>query len=793
MLDDHARIVAERYRLVGQIGQGGMGRVWTARDVLLGRDVAVKELVPPSGLTPVELEAMRERAIREARAIARIDQPNVVRVFDVVYDDGEPWIVMELVPSRSLYDTLQAEGPMAPERVAKIGLGVLGALRAAHRAGLLHRDVKPGNVLLAHDGRVVLTDFGIATAAGDSSMTSTGIVLGSPSYLAPERALDGDVGPAADLWSLGATLYAAVEGKPPYAKSSPMATLAALATELPPPPSRAGALRPALVGLLQRDPALRADVETARRLLVAATVPSMPAGSEVTVSFPPAFAGGNAGTSARLVAPQSPAAPSTPAPPAGQQPAPSAGQQPAAGPRGPQKPHRPLPLGGVAAAGAAAYLTSTTSPVRFGAIPEFGGPQAHGGSAGGPQAHGGSAGGVQAHGGGAGGAQDHGVGFGAAEAEELGTEPLEALDDEPELGPEPDGGQPSAVDPEDLPEAPAAGGASAVPEPPALAAALQVGLDALEPGRGTPEFGRGGPEFGRPGRAAPEFGRGGSESGRGEPGVEGSAAGAGWNDPAGVARYRTGYRPGDGEEPSNKPAIAPPRTVTVTRRRLSRRGVIALVSALVIAAGIATQPLISAALADEETGVSTVVAAAGTTAPAHAATQKPGTAAKPSRTGTKAGPTTVVTKTKKPNAAATTATATATATTDETDADTDTVTGYQVKSMGTGTCLYAPTETGSVQLWECNDSDGEKFSFDSDGTMRVRGRCVSIAGTDDGTTLKLATCSGSKAQLFTYNSSFDIVSEWAYKCVDVPDGSTANGVIAQIWECEGTDNQKWSI
>ena len=267
-----------------------MGRVWAARDELLTRDVAVKELVPPAGLSAPELRTLRERAIREARAIAMLDQPNVVRIFDVVFEGDDPWIIMELVPSRSLFDTVRDDGPMAPDRVAHIGLGVLAALRAAHRAGLLHRDVKPGNVLLAHDGRVVLTDFGLATADGDASMTGTGVVLGSPQYLAPERALDGEVGPAADLWSLGATLYAAVEGRPPYVRSSPMATLAALATELPAAPERAGALRHVLTALLQRDPADRADAETARRLLLAASVPGSPLPPNAPIYPEPTFA-----------------------------------------------------------------------------------------------------------------------------------------------------------------------------------------------------------------------------------------------------------------------------------------------------------------------------------------------------------------------------------------------------------------------------------------------------------------------------------------------------------------------
>ncbi|MEV6350403.1 serine/threonine protein kinase [Actinoplanes sp. NPDC051851] len=302
--------IAERYRLVGQLGQGGMGRVWAARDELLGRDVAVKELVPPPGIPASERADLRERAIREARAIARLDHPNVVRVFDVVFYDSDPWIVMELVPSRSLFDTVRDEGPMPPDQVARIGLGVLAALGAAHRAGLLHRDVKPGNVLLADDGRVVLTDFGLATASGDAGMTSTGVILGSPQYLAPERALDGEMGPATDLWSLGATLYAAVEGRPPYVRSSPMATLAALATELPDPPERAGELRHVLAALLQRDPSRRADAETARRLLVAATAPGTPPPSDLPVYDEPTFASPNVRS---LAPPAKAAAPAEPA------------------------------------------------------------------------------------------------------------------------------------------------------------------------------------------------------------------------------------------------------------------------------------------------------------------------------------------------------------------------------------------------------------------------------------------------------------------------------------------------
>lgn len=244
-----------------------MGRVWRARDEVLHRDVAIKELVPPPGLTTDERREMRERSLREARAIARLNNINVVRVFDVLRTDADPWIVMEYVPSRSLQDTLAADGPVSPGRAAEIGLGVLGALKAAHKAGVMHRDVKPGNVLLGEDGRVVLTDFGLATVPGDPNVTRTGLVLGSPAYIAPERARDGTAGPEADLWSLGATLYAAVEGRSPYARSSAIATLAALATEPPPPAKRAGPLKAVLNGLLRKDPTQRITADVAERLL----------------------------------------------------------------------------------------------------------------------------------------------------------------------------------------------------------------------------------------------------------------------------------------------------------------------------------------------------------------------------------------------------------------------------------------------------------------------------------------------------------------------------------------------
>src|SRR4051812_1251802 len=260
--------VAERYRLIEQLGSGGMGRVWLARDEVLRRDVAIKEVVPPPGLTPEERDELRMRTLREARAAARLNDPNVVRIYDVMHTEQAPWIVMEYVPSRSLHQVITEDGPLPPERVAGIGLAVLSALRAAHAAGVLHRDVKPGNVLLADTGRVVLTDFGLAVfEGGDGAVTRPGLILGSPQYISPERAREGTSGPEADMWSLGATLYAAVEGRSPYARSTTYATLTALATEEPDPPVRAGVMKPVLAALLRKEPRTRAGMAETERLL----------------------------------------------------------------------------------------------------------------------------------------------------------------------------------------------------------------------------------------------------------------------------------------------------------------------------------------------------------------------------------------------------------------------------------------------------------------------------------------------------------------------------------------------
>jgi serine/threonine protein kinase len=264
---DTPRLLKNRYRLGSVIGRGGMGVVWLATDEVLDRSVAVKEVAFPPGLSDEEQNKLRRRTLREARTTARLNHPNVVGVYDIVEDEDRPWIVMEFVPSRSLGETVRADGPLTPERTAAIGLQLLAGLRAAHLAGVLHRDVKPSNVLLAEDGRVVLGDFGIATAKGGSTVTSSGVLIGSPSYMAPERARGRDVGPESDLWSLGATLYTAVEGRPPFDRDSAVATLAALVMDDPDAPERAGPLWPLIRGLLQRDPAERPAVDSVASML----------------------------------------------------------------------------------------------------------------------------------------------------------------------------------------------------------------------------------------------------------------------------------------------------------------------------------------------------------------------------------------------------------------------------------------------------------------------------------------------------------------------------------------------
>ncbi|MEV5411747.1 protein kinase [Thermopolyspora sp. NPDC052614] len=260
------RRIADRYRLLEPIGQGGMGVVWKAHDELIDRVVAVKEVLHQA-IREEDRERFNQRTIREARAAGRLSHPNVVVVHDVIEEDGRPWIVMQLVHARSLGDVLKTSGPLPPERVAAIGAQVLDALRTAHQAGVLHRDVKPENVLIGDDGRVVLTDFGIATMTQETALTMSGQITGTPAFMPPERLNGLPAVPESDLWSLGATLYAAVEGHPPFDRGAPVPTMAAILHEQPRPTRRAGPLTPVIEGLLRKDPAERMDARQADEIL----------------------------------------------------------------------------------------------------------------------------------------------------------------------------------------------------------------------------------------------------------------------------------------------------------------------------------------------------------------------------------------------------------------------------------------------------------------------------------------------------------------------------------------------
>lgn len=270
-----AQLVDGRFELLERLGGGGMGLVWRARDTVLHREVALKEVRPsdPALLDgdPRAAAVLRERVLREARSLARLNHPNVVTIHHIV-DEARyphPWLVMELVTGGSLYDRL-ARGPMSAAEAAGLGRGVLSALRAAHAAGIQHRDVKPGNVLLRPDGTPVLTDFGIAALRESTSLTTTGSLIGSPEYIAPERIRGEEGNPSSDLWSLGMMLYVAVEGHHPLRRATSLATLAAVLDEPLPPPARSGPLGPVFAALLVRDTAARPDAEQLDRMLAEA-------------------------------------------------------------------------------------------------------------------------------------------------------------------------------------------------------------------------------------------------------------------------------------------------------------------------------------------------------------------------------------------------------------------------------------------------------------------------------------------------------------------------------------------
>ena len=260
------RLVANRYVLRRELGRGGMGIVWEAHDPQLHRDVAIKQVLLPDHFTPAERDDAHARVRREARSAARVSHPTVITIHDVFEWEGSPWVVMELVEGGSLKDLLDREGALDPARVARIGESLLRAVHHANEVGVLHRDIKPGNIMMADD-RVVLTDFGIATIEGGPSITRTGALVGSPEYMAPERLEGGEAEHRNDLWSIGVTLYTAVEGRSPFGRDTITAAIAAVISGQVPPMQRAGWLEPVISGLLERDPDRRLSVDQALHML----------------------------------------------------------------------------------------------------------------------------------------------------------------------------------------------------------------------------------------------------------------------------------------------------------------------------------------------------------------------------------------------------------------------------------------------------------------------------------------------------------------------------------------------
>jgi serine/threonine protein kinase len=263
------RVLANRYALKTVLGRGGMGVVWRAHDTVLGRAVAVKEVMLPPSLSQAERRAAEARVMRGVRAAAPLNHPGAVALYDVVHEQDHTFVVMELVEAPTLADLIQAKGPLPPRLVAKIGSQLASALEAAHRVGIVHRDVKPGNVLVPERGGVKLADFGVASLQGDPQLTATSLLIGSPAYMAPEQARGKPSGPPADLWALGATLFYAVEGEPPFDKGALIPTLAAVVNEDPRPMRRAGPLAPVIGALLAKDPAARPSAPKVRAWLAA--------------------------------------------------------------------------------------------------------------------------------------------------------------------------------------------------------------------------------------------------------------------------------------------------------------------------------------------------------------------------------------------------------------------------------------------------------------------------------------------------------------------------------------------
>jgi serine/threonine protein kinase len=267
VIEPAGRLVAGRYRIRSLLGRGGMGRVWLAEDEMLDRPVALKQFDLSDEASDMTRKSARVQALNEARAAARVDHVGAVKIHDVVREDDCPWIVMEMLSGRTLAEALASAGPLPIDQVTGIGLGLLDVLQATHRAGIVHRDVKPANVHLCDDGRVVLMDFGIARTVADRSTVSSGLLAGSPAYISPEQFRCGSVGPESDLFSLGATLFAAVEGSAPFDKGDLFATLTAVVVDVPGPFRRAGRLRPVIEGLLVKEPDQRLSADQARAAL----------------------------------------------------------------------------------------------------------------------------------------------------------------------------------------------------------------------------------------------------------------------------------------------------------------------------------------------------------------------------------------------------------------------------------------------------------------------------------------------------------------------------------------------
>jgi eukaryotic-like serine/threonine-protein kinase len=360
---EQERRIGGRYRLSAHLGSGAMGTVWSGYDEVLQRRVAVKELKVPPGVPSQEALDLRERIMREARALGGLSHPNVITVFDVVDNDGEPMVVLELVPSRNLAMMIGEQGALTIQQAAVVGFATAGGLRAAHRAGITHRDVKPGNVLVADDGRVKLTDFGIARNSADAPMTSVGLVLGSPAYIAPEVAAGQPVTPAADLWGLGATLFAAIEGRPPYdVHGDPVSTITEVVDGEVPRPRATGPVADVIMALMVKDPDARMPLEEVRQRLrpliddpddpLYPGSPDAPTMAALAIPSPASRAEARPAPSARTPGPL----PAPPRPAPAPEPVPRAATRAAERARAAEQPPSGRTAAGLAAAGAALVL-----------------------------------------------------------------------------------------------------------------------------------------------------------------------------------------------------------------------------------------------------------------------------------------------------------------------------------------------------------------------------------------------------------------------------------------------------